>query len=95
MLTMDALETMAAQVCYLRMQDEASGADLAADVCKHNRLVDDARTQLQRARVAASGGMALAEGSEMELRFCIAFLSRQARHLLGRHGRALAEAELA
>ncbi|HZZ83717.1 MAG TPA: hypothetical protein VFE30_04200 [Anaeromyxobacteraceae bacterium] len=95
MLTSDELEAMGRQLRYLRLRGEAPDADLAIDVGRHNRLVDDAWAQLQRAREALTGGPGLSEGAEMELRFCVAFLVRQAQHLLGRHGRAVAEAQLA
>ncbi|BDG07320.1 hypothetical protein [Anaeromyxobacter paludicola] len=96
MLHINELEAMGRQLRYLRARSDAQAEpELASDISRHNRLVDDARMQLERARASIESGGTIAEGTEMELRFCIAFLARQAAHLLGRHGRTLAEAQIA
>ncbi len=89
MLTIDELEAMGRQLRYLELRSAEGGGELVAEISRHNRLVEDARAQLRR---ASDDGAEISEGAEMELRFCVAFLARQARHLLCHHGRAVAEA---
>lgn len=92
MLTIDELEAMGRQLRYLELRAADGGGELVAEIGRHNRLVEDAWSQLQRARRASDDGAEITEGAEMELRFCVAFLARQAQHLLCNHGRAVAEA---